>query len=214
MAKEIRFALGTTGRTNLYATIDSPAGGQRWNTATPGFEAYSAGNAASYAIALAEQGASGVYLGDFPPGILAAGTYPVAIRSRAGGSAAESDPLVGAGSVPWSGSGVAAPPTPVDLGSLTTLVTAVKAKTDNLPANPMPAGPVVLAAAGLDAIPVEAGINVRQALSPILAAAAGVLSGAGTGTVVIKAPGTTTTRINATVDVAGNRTATTLTLPG
>ena len=43
-----------------------------------------------------------------------------------------------------------------------------------------------LAAAGLDAITVETGINARQALSPILAAAAGVLTGAGTGTIVIQ----------------------------
>ncbi len=43
-----------------------------------------------------------------------------------------------------------------------------------------------LAASGLDAVPVEAGVNARQALSPILAASAGVVAGAGTGVVVIK----------------------------
>ena len=70
-----------------------------------------------------------------------------------------------------------------------------------------------LVAAGADAIQVEAGINLRQALSPILAAAAGVLSGAGTGSIVIKGGGVATTRIAATTDSSGNRTAVTLTLP-
>ena len=70
-----------------------------------------------------------------------------------------------------------------------------------------------LAAAGLDAITVEAGVNARQALSPILAATAGVVAGAGTGVVVIKGGNTSTTRITATTDNAGNRSTVTLTLP-
>ncbi len=70
-----------------------------------------------------------------------------------------------------------------------------------------------LAAAGLDAITVEAGVNARQALSPILAATAGIVAGAGTGVVVIKGGNTTTTRITATTDNAGNRSTVTLTLP-
>ena len=71
----------------------------------------------------------------------------------------------------------------------------------------------LLGSAGLDAIPVETGVNVRQALSPILAATAGVVSGAGTGTIVIKGGNVPDTRIKATTDKAGNRTAVTLTLP-
>jgi hypothetical protein len=71
----------------------------------------------------------------------------------------------------------------------------------------------VLAPAGLDAIQVEAGVNVRQALSPILAASAGVLLGAGTGTIVVKGGNVAVTRITATTDNAGNRTAVTLSLP-
>ncbi len=71
----------------------------------------------------------------------------------------------------------------------------------------------LLASSGLDAIPVETGVNVRQALSPILAATAGVVSGAGTGTIVIKGGNVPDTRIKATTDKAGNRTAVTLTLP-
>jgi hypothetical protein len=71
----------------------------------------------------------------------------------------------------------------------------------------------VLAASGLDAVPVEAGVNARQALSPILAASAGVLIGAGTGTIVIKGGNTAVTRVTATTDNAGNRTAVVLSLP-
>ena len=70
-----------------------------------------------------------------------------------------------------------------------------------------------LAPSGLDAIQVESGVNARQALSPILAASAGVVSGAGTGLVVIKGGNSSTTRITATTDNAGNRSAVSLTLP-
>ena len=70
-----------------------------------------------------------------------------------------------------------------------------------------------LAPAGLDAVAVEPGVNVRQALSPILAATAGALSGAGSGTVVLKGGNSSTTRITATTDAVGNRTSVTLALP-
>lgn len=70
-----------------------------------------------------------------------------------------------------------------------------------------------LAANGLDAVIVETGMNARQALSPIAAASAGVLSGAGSGTIVIKGANVATTRITATVDGAGNRTGIVLNLP-
>jgi hypothetical protein len=70
-----------------------------------------------------------------------------------------------------------------------------------------------LAPNGLDAIAVENGINARQALSPILAASAGVVTGAGTGTIVIRGANVTTSRITATTDNAGNRSSVTLSLP-
>jgi hypothetical protein len=70
-----------------------------------------------------------------------------------------------------------------------------------------------LASAGLDAVVVEPGINARQALSPILAAAAGVVTGAGTGTIVFQAANSSTTRIVATTDNAGNRLSVVLSLP-
>ena len=71
----------------------------------------------------------------------------------------------------------------------------------------------VLSPSGLDTIQIESGVNARQAFSPILAASAGVLLGAGTGTIVIKGGNVATTRITANTDNAGNRTAVTLTLP-
>jgi hypothetical protein len=70
-----------------------------------------------------------------------------------------------------------------------------------------------LAAAGLDPVTIESGVNARQALSAILASNAGVLTGAGTGTIVIKGGNVTTTRIVANTDNAGNRTSVTLSLP-
>lgn len=73
-----------------------------------------------------------------------------------------------------------------------------------------------LGSAGLDEIDVESNINVRQALSPILAAASGKLQGpvpGSAGTVVIKAANSDTTRITASVDEDGNRDTVTLNLP-
>ncbi len=70
-----------------------------------------------------------------------------------------------------------------------------------------------LGPAGLDPIQVESGVNARQALAPILAASAGVLLGAGTGTIVIKGGNVAVTRVTATTDNAGNRTAVVLSLP-
>jgi hypothetical protein len=70
-----------------------------------------------------------------------------------------------------------------------------------------------LAADGWDAIVIETGVNARQAQSAIFAAGAGVITGVGTGTIVVKGGGVATTRMNATIDTANNRTAVTLTLP-
>jgi hypothetical protein len=98
-------------------------------------------------------------------------------------------------------------------------ILSIKTQTDKLSfdgsgnVKSAPQTTVTLAAAGLDGITIESGVNMRQALSPILAACAGVLSGAGTGTVVIKNPAGNTTRITATTDASGDRSAVTLNLP-
>lgn len=74
-------------------------------------------------------------------------------------------------------------------------------------------GATTLAANGVDNIQVEPGINLRQAQSPVLAMAAGVLAGAGTGVVTIQAANSDTTRISAETDNFGNRPTVTLTIP-
>jgi hypothetical protein len=92
-------------------------------------------------------------------------------------------------------------------GAVASVTAPVTVGTNNDKAN------YTLASSGLDSIQVESGINARQSLSPILAACAGIISGAGTGVVVIKGGNSSTTRITATTDNAGNRSAVTLTLP-
>lgn len=99
MAREIR-GLAPTGST-VYARIMSPAG-LWWNGTT--FEAYAAGNYATYDVALTEQGASGLFVGDFPTGITTAGTYEYFCYIQAGGTPAQGDALTNSGSVDWTGS--------------------------------------------------------------------------------------------------------------
>jgi len=70
-----------------------------------------------------------------------------------------------------------------------------------------------LASTGLDAIQIEPGVNARQALSPILAATAGVVTGAGTSAINILGGNTDITRITAATDSVGNRSAVVLNLP-
>ncbi len=70
-----------------------------------------------------------------------------------------------------------------------------------------------LASDGTDAISIESGLNLPQALAIIGASACGTLSGASTATIVIAGAGVATTRITATTDVFGNRSAVVLTPP-
>jgi hypothetical protein len=121
----------------------------------------------------------------------------------------------------------------IDGGRLDLLIDAVKAKTDLIPASPAAVGSaMVLSSAGLDAVLVESGIsagagltndtgtqltsiNARQALSLFAAALDGVLAGAATTTITIKPAGKPAgnTRVTATVDASGNRSALTLKVP-
>lgn len=73
--------------------------------------------------------------------------------------------------------------------------------------------PTTLASNGLDSITIETGLNARQALALIAAAEAGKVSGAEANAPVFKGAGVATTRITATCDAAGNRTAVTLSPP-
>jgi hypothetical protein len=66
---------------------------------------------------------------------------------------------------------------------------------------------------GLDSITIESSMNARQILSSIQAASAGVIVGAGTGTIVIKRGTVSVKQIAASNDNAGNRNSVSLTLP-
>lgn len=89
---------GLSGITQVYATIVSEAG-QWWNGAS--FENYNGSRFAYYAIGLAEQGSSGVYVGACPA--LANGVYEICYWSQQGGSVAATDPKLGADLLEWNG---------------------------------------------------------------------------------------------------------------
>ena len=165
----------------------SGAGGDPWSTSLPG----------SYAA-----GTAGAILGTY---------LDAKISSRstfAGGTVAGVSSPVTVGTVnDKAGYSLATAQTFSTSGSVGSIVAPVTVGTNNDKAG------YVLSPAGLDTITVEVGINARQAFSPILAAVAGGVSGAGTGTIVIRGGNVATTRITATTDNAGNRSAVTLSLP-
>jgi len=112
----------------------------------------------------------------------------------------------------------------IDGGRLDLLIDAIKAKTDNLPADPADdsdidtqLAAIAAAIAALndydptEADTIETGFSDRQALRLIAAACCGILSGAATATNTIKGLDKSTTRISATVDADGNRSAMTYT---
>ena len=173
MAGEIQVPHGRTART-LYALVRD-AGGRVWDGA--GFVAYAGGGYADYVVPLAEQGDSGYYAGSFPPGP-AAGGYQVEVRDRVGAAPAETDPVVGAGTVEWSGAEVV---------PLATLV-------DALLDTPVEGG-ITLRQAVRFYLAVLSG-NV----------ATGYQTPGGTATATFLAAGGTRPRIVARIDGAGNRT--------
>ncbi len=64
-----------------------------------------------------------------------------------------------------------------------------------------------------DAVVIEAGINARQALAAILSTNVGKVSGMAANAPVFTGGGNSTTRVSATTDANGNRSAVTLNLP-
>ena len=100
-------------------------------------------------------------------------------------------------------------------GYIDTEVGAIKAKTDLIPSSPAAVGDIPTAAqnaAGLLDLAngVETGLTVRESLRAAVSALVGILAGAATGTITIRNVGNTKTRITATVDADGNRSAVTL----
>lgn len=82
------------GRTDLYAVLEESATSARVPGAS-GWVAYSASARNASAVALSDAGTPGRYSGTLPAWLTAAGDYPVTVCQRAGGSPAESDPVVG-----------------------------------------------------------------------------------------------------------------------
>lgn len=100
--------------------------------------------------------------------------------------------------------------------AIDTEIGAIKAKTDNLPANPAAAGDqMALTAAAIDAIlddPVDGGYTLRQLLRGFASALMAKLSGADLNAPAFRDLADTKNRISAITDAAGNRTAVTLDL--
>ena len=101
MANEI--SVERTSGLNVYAVI-SNASGQRWNTATPAFEAHNDAHWTDYDVVLTEQGNSGTYVGSFPAGIVAAVGYRITAYERDAGAPSLNDVKIAAGIFNWDGS--------------------------------------------------------------------------------------------------------------
>ena len=97
MADKIIVAHGEAGLT-VYAQVRNSSA-QIYNGST--FEAYDALRWTYYDIALTEQGASGVYQGDFPA--LSSGAYSLVAYSQLAGTPAQTDTLLGGADAQWTG---------------------------------------------------------------------------------------------------------------
>lgn len=126
-----------------------------------------------------------------------------------------------------------------DIATVAAIATAVNNKTLNLPPDPadgsviagrfdavdaaitalgspaQPGDAMTLSPNAFDSITIETGMNARQALAVVTAAAGGKLSGAtqSGGTITVNGAGVTTTRITADTDANGNRVSVTLNPP-
>jgi hypothetical protein len=106
-------------------------------------------------------------------------------------------------------------------------VAAIKAKTDNLPADPAdesslqaaissraaPGDAMTLTSAAVDAVldeAVEGAVTLRQAMRVLLAVLAGKSSGAPAGPIVYRDIGDAKDRVTGTIDSSGNRTSVTV----
>lgn len=100
MANELQ--ISALPQKTIYFLVRSVTG-TIWNGST--YVAYATADLGSYDIPATEQGtASGYYTANMPTS--SAGVYYVLAKEQAGGSPAESDLLVGAGEIQWSGSAV------------------------------------------------------------------------------------------------------------
>jgi hypothetical protein len=79
------------------------AAGRVWDDAAKGWTRYASAGYASYAVAMAQEGASGRWVGALPAELRTAGKYRAVACSRAGGSAAESDTVIATVDVDYDG---------------------------------------------------------------------------------------------------------------
>jgi hypothetical protein len=143
MPASLLLPLGETGL-QLYAIL-SDSQGRPWNGVTSAFEAHDDSHWADYAVAAAELGTSGQYSAAMPSAIPAGG-YGWTMFGQQGGAPALSDSSfpVGAGSIEWDGSAEAPLISRLSAASYVPAnnagITAIQAKTINLPANPAATG--------------------------------------------------------------------------
>ena len=109
---QTQFVSGAT----VYAIVLNAAG-QAWRTDSHAFEVPAAADWTHYAISMAEQSTTGVYLGSFPAAIVNSGTFAVLFRQQAGASPAATDQSNGmlGGEIYWTGAAETFPVTPQQL---------------------------------------------------------------------------------------------------
>ncbi len=91
--------------TNQYVNLIDPITGGWYNTVSLGYEAFTPANFTQYAIAATEYGTTGLFEYTVPSG-LPTGSHNAVSRTRAGGSAAQSDANGAAGLLRWTGTAV------------------------------------------------------------------------------------------------------------
>ena len=100
--KRVKTSYGTTGAV-LYYSIANVLNTQYYNTVGAAFEAYNAANWTDYDFAMAELGATRVWVASADFTALAADKYLVIVRVRAGGAAAVTDEIAAIEVKDWDG---------------------------------------------------------------------------------------------------------------
>lgn len=172
------------------------AAGSVWNGSA--FVSWNAADIATYGIALTEATSSARYFANFPAAITTAGNYTYSVYAQQGGTFATTD-------LPYR----------VSVGEVRWLGTVIETPANMLDAVPVEAGISAGASLTNDSGTQLTSINARQALAIKAAALGGVVAGGGTTNETFKPAGKPSgnTRIDATVDASGNRTAIAIKVP-
>lgn len=86
----------------VYAHVLSTPG-KRWSTVDEELQTYQSSDYLEYDVPMVEQGASGVFIGDFPVALTQSGNYNIFYYRQIDASPAEGDPVIGTGEVQWNG---------------------------------------------------------------------------------------------------------------